>query len=58
MEELEQLKLVRLNPCFNGILKYMKRRGWRFLFEGLNPCFNGILKYCLEFVVCPMICGS
>ena len=35
-----------LNPCFNGILKYLI--AFPALFASwacLNPCFNGILKY-------------
>ena len=38
--------LSRLNPCFNGILKYSGL--FTDNFSGricLNPCFNGILKY-------------
>ena len=35
----------RLNPCFNGILKYMFNAINEGLALCLNPCFNGILKY-------------
>ena len=37
---------LRLNPCFNGILKYAYFRHTTWKENGsLNPCFNGILKY-------------
>ena len=34
-----------LNPCSNGILKYIKNYGKIRKNRGLNPCSNGILKY-------------
>ena len=37
--------MFRLNPCFNGILKYGFEPEKSFGVSRLNPCFNGILKY-------------
>ncbi len=38
-----------LNPCSNGILKYVKRLILFYYIVRLNPCSNGILKYiCCE----------
>ena len=34
-----------LNPCFNGILKYLNMLQKNVIYLCLNPCFNGILKY-------------
>ena len=36
---------VCLNPCFNGILKYIVSVKKKKTLKRLNPCFNGILKY-------------
>ena len=34
-----------LNPCSNGILKYILWKSLIVLAKSLNPCSNGILKY-------------
>ena len=36
---------MSLNPCSNGILKYLQREKEAAERKGLNPCSNGILKY-------------
>ena len=36
---------IGLNPCFNGILKYLNLTHFQINHIRLNPCFNGILKY-------------
>ena len=38
-------RFIRLNPCFNGILKYNFKTFFNGTNDCLNPCFNGILKY-------------
>ena len=44
-------KTMRLNPCSNGIRKYLAMANRYTCYSCLNPCSNGIRKYALLYFV-------
>ena len=42
---MEDGSIKGLNPCSNGILKYVLLKNISYEKCCLNPCSNGILKY-------------